>query len=286
MANRWIRTTSWLFFAATVYLILEEAIWPWFRLPALGNVGFTLVFVLFSLIHCAALEGLRRTALFFAISAVVSYLMEEVGVRTGLIFGAYHYSDLLGAKLGHVPVIIPLAWFMMIYPSWRVAIALAPGVRAHSLPGLTSRAVIAAWVMTAWDIVMDPGMAAAGNWIWENGGAYFGVPRRNYLGWLLTTFLVYWIAGWLFRDGKHRFAATGAFNALPVIVYSLFALRYVTANRIPALQVIALFSMGMPALVALIHVTLSGPNTATDHPSTLPDSSPQSKRIEELRSTN
>ncbi len=86
-----------------------------------GKIGFTVVFVLFALVHCAATEGLRRTAVFFAVSAVVSYLMEEIGVRTGLVYGAYHYSDLLGAKLGHVPVLIPLAWFMMIYPSWTVA---------------------------------------------------------------------------------------------------------------------------------------------------------------------
>ena len=60
-----------------MYLILAEAVWPWFELPTLENVGFTLVFVLFALIHCTALEGLRRTALFFATSSVVSYLMEE-----------------------------------------------------------------------------------------------------------------------------------------------------------------------------------------------------------------
>jgi hypothetical protein len=80
---------SWLSFAAIMYLILAEAVWPWFELPTLENVGFTLVFVLFALIHCTALEGLRRTALFFATSSVVSYLMEETGVRTGLIYGTY-----------------------------------------------------------------------------------------------------------------------------------------------------------------------------------------------------
>jgi len=239
-----------------MYLILAEAVWPWFELPTLGNVGFTLVFVLFALIHCTALEGLRRTALFFATSSVVSYLMEETGVRTGLIYGTYHYSDLLGAKVGHVPIIIPLAWFMMIYPSWMVARALISGINTGSFRGLTALAIVAAWVMTAWDVVMDPGMAATGNWIWERGGAYFGVPRRNYLGWLLTTFLAYWITGWLWRCIDRRTIVTGTktFEALPVIVYSFFAVRYVVTNRFPALQVIALFSMGMPALVALLRV--------------------------------
>jgi len=40
--------------------------------PRLDNIGFTLVFVLFALAHCAALEGPRFTAQVFLISAVVS----------------------------------------------------------------------------------------------------------------------------------------------------------------------------------------------------------------------
>jgi putative membrane protein len=240
-----------------MYLILTEAIWPWIRLPGLGNIGFTLVFVVFALMHCTALEGFRRTAFFFAISAVVSYVMEELGVRTGLIFGAYHYSDRLGAKLGHVPVIIPLAWFMMIYPAWMAARALLRGVDVHTIPGLTALAAVAAMVMTAWDVVMDPGMSAAHNWVWEKGGAYFGVPRHNYAGWLLTTFLVYWIAGWVWRDARRRTPAAKVFDALPVIVYAFFAVRYVTAGTSPALQIVAVFSMGTPALVALIQVCMS-----------------------------
>jgi len=270
MTSRWFRAVSWLFFAATAYLILEEALWPWIKLPALGNIGFTLVFVLFSLLHCAAVQGLRRTGLFFFISAIVSYLMEEIGVRTGLIFGAYHYSDLLGAKLGHVPVIIPLAWFMMIYPAWMVATVITRGVNTQSLPGLTAKAAIAAWAMTAWDLVMDPGMTAAGNWIWEDGGPYFGVPFHNYFGWLLTTFLVYWIAGLLWRSGPRRTAVTKLFEALPVIIYSLFAARYVASNRIPALRIIAVFSMGMPALVALTQVCLNRNSVTDEHPGRIP----------------
>jgi deoxyribodipyrimidine photo-lyase len=262
MVNRSIRALAWVCFAATAYLILEEAIWPWFRLPGLGNIGFTLVFVLFSLIHCTAIEGLRRTALFFAVSAVVSYLMEEIGVRTGLIYGAYHYSNLLGAKFGHVPILIPLAWFMMIYPSWMVAVALTRGGRAPSVPGITALAAVAAMVMTGWDMVMDPGMAAAGNWIWEKGGSYFGVPRHNYLGWLATTFLVYCVVGWLWRKKDNGLVGTTTFRSLPILVYALFALRYVASNRIPALQVVAVFSMGMPALVALIQVYLNQEATA------------------------
>jgi putative membrane protein len=254
----------WLFFAATMYLILVEAVWPWVHLPDLGNIGFTLIFVLFAVLHCAVFEGWKRTGVFFLISALVSYTMEEIGVRTGAIYGPYHYSDMLGAKLGHVPILIPLAWFMMIYPSWMVARwiiahsmeARKPlhGASTYSLGGVTALAVIAAFVMTAWDTVMDPGMAAAGNWVWEQGGPYFGVPLRNYFGWMLTTFFVYWIAGYAWRGVKRTSSATLSFEALPVIVYAFFALRYVMASSIPALQLVALFSMGLPAMLALMKI--------------------------------
>jgi uncharacterized membrane protein len=240
-----------------MYLILVEAIRPWFIIPGLGNIGFTLVFVLFSLLHCIAIEGARRTAIFFLISAVVSYLMEEIGVRTGLIYGAYHYSSALGVKLGDVPILIPLAWFMMIYPSWMVARALVRGIALNSFAGLTATAAIAAIVITAWDVVMDPGMSADGNWVWEHGGSYFGVPLRNYFGWLLTTFLVYWLAGRLWKPAARAISASRLFAALPVLVYAFFALRYLLANSIPALRLVALFSMGMPAILALIQTFLN-----------------------------
>ncbi len=248
---------TWLLFCAVMYLILAEAIRPWCRLPDLGNIGFTLVFVSFSIFHCTVTEGWKRTAVFFAASAVICYVSEEIGVRTGVLFGPYHYGNLLGPRLGDVPVIIPLAYFMMVYPSWMVAKALVSGIDTDALKGLTAQAVIAAIVVTAWDAVMDPSMAAAGNWIWERGGVYFGVPRRNFFGWLVTAFLVFWIAGLLRRGMKRKTATKGIFFAMPAVVYAFFALRYVTANRFAALTVVAVFAMGLPAILALLRISMA-----------------------------
>ena len=244
----------WLLFAAVMYLILTEVLSHWIALPDLGNIGFTLIFVLFAIMHCAACVGWKTTGIFFALAASVSYLLEEIGVRTGWIYGAYHYSDMLGAKLGHVPILIPLAWFMMIYPSWIVARALMRGVDTRSAAGLVSQAIIAALVMTAWDTVMDPGMAKAGNWVWEQGGAYFGVPIQNYCGWLLTTFPIYLGYGLLWRGEERGPGVTKGFAALPIVVYTFYAVAYTTPRPIPALQVVALFAMVMPGLLALMLV--------------------------------
>jgi putative membrane protein len=262
--NRVFNAVVWLLFAGIVYLIAAEAVRPWLTLPGLGNIGFTLVFVLFAVMHCGRCEGWKRTGLFFAAAAIVSYLLEETGVRTGLVYGPYHYSDMLGPKLGHVPVLIPLAWFMMIYPSWVTARALLRGVDTRRPAGMAALAMVAAMVMTAWDTVMDPGMAAAGNWIWEQGGPYFGVPLRNYFGWLLTTFLVYIGAGLIWRATNGRAVkavvdkrtVTHLFAGLPVIVYLVHGIRYVTAGRIAALHVVALFAMVLPGLLGVLQTYL------------------------------
>ena len=261
--SRIVRVASLMLFAAIMYLILAEMVSPWFNLPWLGNIGFTLFFWLFSLVHCWALEGPKRTAIFFAVSTVVTYAMEETGVRPGLVFGPYHYGELLGIKLGHVPVLVPLGWFMMIYPSWMVAKAMVRNIDTRSIPGITALSALAALVMTAWDVLMDPGMSSLGrNWVWEKGGIYFGVPRHNYFGWLLTTVVVYWLVGWLWRADERKTTATRTFAALPVIVYAFFTLRYVATNSFPALQVIAVFSMGIPAFVSLIQIYMNQSATA------------------------
>ncbi|WP_052310688.1 carotenoid biosynthesis protein [Granulicella mallensis] len=251
-----LKKMAWLFFAITSYLILADAVQPWMRLPKLGHAGFTMVFVLFSLLHCAVLKGKKTTAYFFAVSAFISFALEEIGVRTGLIYGHYHYSNLLGPKLGSVPIIIPLAWFMMIYPSWRLAGVLTRAINSNSLFGRSTQALIAAMVMTAWDMVMDPANTAAGLWIWERGGIYFGVPRQNYLGWIFTTFLIYWTMS-LLSNGKQQTTVDRGFSVLPVMVYALYAVRYIVADRVPALQLVALFAMGMPAFLALASIYLN-----------------------------
>src|ERR1700753_880222 len=108
--SRTLERITWVLFAALMYLILAASLRHWVALPSLGNIGLTLVFVLFSTVHCGAYAGWKKTGLFFATTAGVSYVLEEIGVRTGLVYGHYHYSDMLGPKLGDVPVLIPLAW--------------------------------------------------------------------------------------------------------------------------------------------------------------------------------
>jgi putative membrane protein len=121
--------------------------------------------------------------------------------------------------------------------------------------------------ITAWDVVMDPGMARAGNWTWEIGGSYFGVPVQNYFGWVLTTLTVYLCSGVAFRvlAGQPETKRPRLYMALPALAYSLVAVDHTTSNAVPELRVVAAFGIALIALIALLRLA-SMPRPALDLP--------------------
>lgn len=119
-----------------------------------------------------------------AVVVVAAWVAEAVGAATDLPFGAYGYTDALQPQLLGVPLLIPLAWLMLLPPAWAVAARIA---------GRTSGPAFVAWsaiAMTAWDLFLDPQMVAWGLWRWDEPGAYFGIPMLNFAGWLLVTAVV------------------------------------------------------------------------------------------------
>ena len=56
--NRIAHLVTVLFFAAIMYLIFVEMTSPWLNLPGLGNIGFVLFFVLFSVLLCLFVSSL------------------------------------------------------------------------------------------------------------------------------------------------------------------------------------------------------------------------------------
>lgn len=128
--------------------------------------------------------GWRRTLRVFLMVAVLAYFAEWLGSTSGFPFGKYHYTSLLQPQLAGVPLLIPLAWMMMLPPAWAVAQAIL-GARTRLVTG--QGIGLAALAFTAWDLFLDPQMSAWGFWVWESPGAYFGIPLVNFLGWLLVS---------------------------------------------------------------------------------------------------
>lgn len=114
----------------------------------------------------------------------LTWAAEWLGSTTGFPFGVYSYTDQLQPQLLGVPALIPLAWLMMLPAAWAVAsVVVAPRERL-------AFALVSAAAFTAWDLYLDPQMVGRGLWVWAEPGGYFGIPWINFLGWLLTSFLV------------------------------------------------------------------------------------------------
>jgi putative membrane protein len=230
-------------------------------IPALMALS-TPVFFAFALLHAWQMWGGRRALIFLALVYGVTLAFESVGVATGLVYGGYHYSDLLGPKfLGLVPYAIPLAWFMMMYCAWALAEglarAIAPGSAGNPGRGRWLRPALAALAMTAWDLLADPLMVRSGHWTWERPGAYFGIPAQNFAGWLVTALAIYLLLEWINRPEGFSKPFGSAFAALPVLAYAITWLASVSALLavgLPGPAVAGFFGMGAWAVLGLAQV--------------------------------
>lgn len=280
-----------VFLALFIYSsIIRPLLEPLFsELPRIpGGIGIkTLFMMLFSVFHAAYVLGWRHTLLFFGITVAVSWSYEHVGVETGLIYGAYHYTDALGLKLGHVPIIIPIAWFMMIYPSYIIANLIAGGrqkiimIRGDkgnnnysnnrvTLLRILGLSFLSAVIMTAWDLVVDPYLSGPTEraWIWEDGGQYFGVPLHNFGGWLLTTFTIYFLFQ-LLSERKFQVSPSRPLSIpiilLPLIGYGAMMITNIIPGEPPELRIIGPIVMGIPLAIAAIRLLKKNADTPSTY---------------------
>lgn len=136
------------------------------------------------LVVVQAAWGTRATLRVVAIVLPLSWLVERFGSTTGIPFGSYRYTEALAPLLGGVPLIIPIAWLMMLPPAWAVASAITGSTRGWRF------VVLSALAFTAWDLFLDPQMVGWGYWAWEQPGGYFGIPWINFLGWFVAATLI------------------------------------------------------------------------------------------------
>ena len=188
------------------------------EIPKLAQISSLFGFI-FAFLHAGIREGWKRAGILLGLIFVISLLFESVGVLTGWVYGHYHYSEKLGYRIFDlVPAIIPIAWFMMMYPSYVIADILTPSHWSRA-KRIIPFATIGGFAMTAWDVVMDPIMSQAGNWIWERGGPYYDIPLQNFWGWWLTVFVAFALYLWLTKREPKEISP--AFDRLALTSYAL-----------------------------------------------------------------
>ena len=112
---------------------------------------------------------------FFSI-AFLGFIIEVIGVKTGLVFGKYSYGDGLGFKLLDVPLIISINWAMLIFAGIRIV----SSIFANKIVSL----VVAALLVTLIDLVIEQVAPKLDFWQFEGG-----LPGlHNYIGWIGVAF--------------------------------------------------------------------------------------------------
>ena len=232
----------------------------------------------FALLDGARHYRLRGILVFAGLCILVGNFTENLSIATGFPFGHYYFVELMGPKLFQVPVLLGLAYIGMSYVSWTLARAIvgnphAPvtGLRIIGLP------LVASFIMVAWDLAQDPIWATVlHGWVWRDGGAWFGVPVSNYLGWFGTVFTIYLLfALYMRRRAVSPVAATPAslrpalffyvlcaagnvlqvfFHQAPVIVMDPTGKQWSYAGIVGASALVSIFVMGAFAAIAWVRL--------------------------------
>jgi uncharacterized membrane protein len=198
-----------------------------------------------ALAHAWGRLGARRAiALFFAAFGI-SLGAEIIGTTTGVPFGAYRYTSLLGTLIAdRVPFPIPISWFYMLYGSLVICARLFP---AGDDRRTTLRwALVGGAVLTAWDVAMDPAMVRTAHWIWDTPGAWYGMPLTNWLGWFMTGTLIAWV---MLRIASPTILTRHAASSrLPIVLY--------LANGIMPVAICARYGMWYAAVLGAVTMLL------------------------------
>ena len=169
-----------------------------------GGVVYMLLGTLAVAIYAERTIGKWHWLSFMLPAIAISLTSELLGTSTGFPFGHYRYLSGLGYKIaGLVPFTIPLSWFYLGFSAYIIARAGLATVTLKPWIRQTLAIFCGALCLTSWDFVLDPAMsqAAIPFWIWEQPGAFFGMPYQNFAGWLGTGIVFMTVAAilWQFK---------------------------------------------------------------------------------------
>ena len=183
---RWVHYPLILLIALYAPAALLPSMWPGAP-PLLAVATQILIPALFVLIHGWRVYSLRGILVFLAITLVVGNIFENLGTRTGLPFGSYYFTDIMGPKLLGIPLLMGPAYLAIGYTSWMISyLILRPAPRLFATP------LLATVIAVTWDLSADPTWSTVSHfWIWRHGGPYFGVPIMNFFGWFLTNYVIF-----------------------------------------------------------------------------------------------
>jgi uncharacterized membrane protein len=273
----WRTAIAWLALAAYLAIVIRYAGEPTRFAQLLAAILIAGAFV-----HAGLSYGWKNALVLFLLCLAITFAIENLGAATGFPFRHYHFAVDPGLPhIGAIPLIVGPLWFGMGYFSWIVAATLLDGAdrRLDRDRNALVLPIVAAFVVTQWDLAMDPPAATIFKiWVWHDGGGDFGVPLSNYLGWLLTAWLFYQAFAIYLRrraGGRTQRIGTGrAFRLAAILVYAAGGLCYLVpwlmggggevtdaaghvwhvADLRETTVIVVIFTMGFTSLLAILRL--------------------------------
>jgi len=117
---------------------------------------------------------------FASLVYLAGYLIEVLGVNTGLIFGNYRYGSALGLKVWEVPLLIGVNWLILVY---------CTGIFLQSVHVKNKWvfSAIGALILLGIDFLIEPVAIKFDYWSWYGGI----IPVQNYIGWYVFSFFLF-----------------------------------------------------------------------------------------------
>lgn len=254
--DRVVRVARWLLIVNALLILFSLAgtasllhgpapDWDYETLASVLAIANIVSATLVSLLLMVRSQGTGSTALLLALCLVIAGGLEYLSTITGFPFGHYEYTGALGPLLlDRVPLLIPVAWFMMLYPALQIGHILRLGPLTLGL--------FCGAMLTIWDLALDPAMTTGfAAWLWEYTGGYYDIPPQNFAAWFATA----WVIGTLHAAWGPRWRTDC--SRLPA---ALFLLQFLFAGLLAALYgrpgalLVSILALGALGIVVCIRL--------------------------------
>lgn len=123
---------------------------------------------------------------------VIGFGVEVAGVQTGVIFGEYKYSSVLGVHLFDTPLLIGVNWLLLSYGAAKIVSDL----RLHAL----LKSLVGALMLVGLDVLIEPVAIELNFWSWAGNS----IPLQNYLAWGIVAFIIQAVYHFYVKESKNK----------------------------------------------------------------------------------
>ncbi|MEN8704412.1 MAG: carotenoid biosynthesis protein [Polaribacter sp.] len=133
---------------------------------------------------------------FFSACVFAGFTYEVIGINTGILFGDYKYSSVMGYKIFGVPVLLGVLWFTTMYCVGSLTYQAYHWFKIKYKFTISNKleinllAIIAAFAAVFLDLFLEPVAIKLNFWQWY---PYGKIPIYNYVCWFFGSLILQYL---------------------------------------------------------------------------------------------